>query len=80
MSDGERQKIMIARTLDQEPNAMILNEPTGYLDLPRRVACMTLLRALAHERGCAVLLSIHELDLVLCWADRIWLLPYRGAF
>lgn len=80
MSDGERQKIMIARALAQEPDAMILDEPTAYLDLPRRVECMTLLRDLAHDRGCAVLLSTHDLDLALRWADQIWLLPYRGAF
>jgi iron complex transport system ATP-binding protein len=80
MSDGERQKIMIARALAQEPDAMILDEPTAYLDLPRRVECMTLLRDLAHDQGCAVLLATHDLDLALRWADRIWLLPYRGAF
>lgn len=79
MSDGERQKILIARALAQEPDVMILDEPTAYLDLPRRVETMNLLRNLAHDSGCTVLVSTHELDLALRWADRIWLLPYGGA-
>lgn len=78
MSDGERQKIMIARALAQEPDLLVLDEPTAFLDLPRRVECMTLLRNLAHQTGCTILLSIHDLDLALRCADQIWLLPYNG--
>jgi len=78
MSDGERQKILIARALAQEPNLLILDEPTAYLDLPRRVECMALLRDLASRTGCAVLLSTHDLDLALRCADQMWLLPYTG--
>lgn len=78
LSDGERQKIMIARALAQEPLLMILDEPTAFLDLPRRVEMMRLLRQLAHETGRAVLLSTHDLDLALRSADRIWLLPAGG--
>jgi iron complex transport system ATP-binding protein len=78
LSDGERQKIMIARALAQEPALMLLDEPTAFLDLPRRAEMMQLLRRLAHETGRAILLSTHDLDLALHNADRIWLLPKGG--
>jgi iron complex transport system ATP-binding protein len=78
LSDGERQKLMIARALAQEPALMILDEPTAFLDLPRRVEMMQLLRRLAHETGRAILLSTHDLDLALRNADKIWLLPKGG--
>lgn len=75
LSDGEKQKVMIARALAQEPQVMILDEPTAFLDLPRRVELMHLLRRLAQDGGRAVLMSTHELDLALRCADRLWLLP-----
>jgi iron complex transport system ATP-binding protein len=75
LSDGERQKVMVARALAQEPRLMILDEITVFLDLQRRVEIMRLLRRLAHEEGCTILLSIHDLDLALRSADRIWLMP-----
>ncbi len=78
LSDGERQKVMIARALAQEPALMLLDEPTAFLDLPRRVEMMSLLRQLAHQTGKAILLSTHDLDLALRSADRIWLLPAGG--
>ncbi len=79
LSDGERQKIMIARALAQEPAIMLLDEPTAFLDLPRRAEMMSLLRSLARETNRAVLLSTHDLDLALRTADRIWLLPKGGS-
>jgi iron complex transport system ATP-binding protein len=78
LSDGERQKVMIARALAQEPRLMILDEPTAYLDLPRRVEVMRILRRLARTSGSAVLLSTHDLDLALRSADRIWLMRSGG--
>ena len=78
LSDGERQKMMIARALAQEPELLILDEPTAFLDLPRRVECMALLSDLARRTGRTILLSSHDLDLALRYASRIWLLGYGG--
>lgn len=78
LSDGERQKVMIARALAQEAEIMVLDEPTAFLDLPRRVEVMGLLFKLSRETGTAVLISTHDLDLALRMADRLWLISERG--
>ena len=78
LSDGERQKVMVARAFAQEPEIMILDEVTAFLDLPRRVEIMRLLRKMANESDKAILLSTHDMDLALRGADRIWLLPKDG--
>ena len=78
LSDGERQKVMIARALAQEPAVLLLDEPTAFLDLPRRVEIVQLLRRLAGDSDRSVLLSTHDLDLALRCADRLWLLPLDG--
>jgi iron complex transport system ATP-binding protein len=78
LSDGERQKVLIARALAQEPRLILLDEPTAFLDLPRRVEMMGMLRTLARETGRAILLSTHDLDLALRSADRLWLLGGDG--
>lgn len=74
LSDGERQKVMIARALAQDTPVILLDEPTAHLDLPNRVEIIRLLRKLAHETGKGIILSTHELDLALKAADRIWLM------
>ncbi len=79
LSDGERQRVMVARALAQEPSVMVLDEPTAFLDLPRRVEMMRLLRRLARDTNRALLLSTHDLDLALRTADTLWLLAPGGT-
>ncbi|MCY3700511.1 MAG: ABC transporter ATP-binding protein [Gemmatimonadetes bacterium] len=80
LSDGERQRVMIARALAQTPRLMVLDEITAFLDLPSRVEIMALLRSQAREKGQIVLLSSHDLDLSLQLADSVWLLDGEGGF
>ncbi len=74
LSDGERQRVMIAKALAQDTPIIILDEPTAHLDLPNRVEIMLLLHKLAHKTGKAILISTHELDLALQAAGKIWLM------
>ncbi|MDR1699480.1 MAG: ABC transporter ATP-binding protein [Prevotellaceae bacterium] len=74
LSDGERQKAMIARAVAQDAPVIILDEPTSHLDVPNRIEIMSLMRRLAKEMNKAVLLSTHEPDLALQNADRLWLM------
>ncbi|WP_017730539.1 ABC transporter ATP-binding protein [Nafulsella turpanensis] len=75
LSDGQRQKAMIARALAQDGQLMILDEPTAHLDLINRLQIMRQLRLLALRRQKAILVATHELELALQSADRLWLLP-----
>lgn len=78
LSDGERQKVMIARALAQNTSAILLDEPTAHLDLPNRVEIIRLLRNLAHDTRKGIMLSTHELDLALKAADTLWLISSEG--
>jgi iron complex transport system ATP-binding protein len=76
LSDGERQKVMIARALAQEPRLLILDEPTAFLDPTHRLQMLRLLLRLTRESGIAVLMSTHDLELTLKTADRCWLMRF----
>ena len=71
MSDGECQRIMIARALAQQTPIILLDEPTAFLDMPNRYELCTLLSRLAHDEGKLILFSTHELDIALTLADSI---------
>ena len=78
-SDGEKQRILIAKALAQQTPIILLDEPTAHLDLPHRILILRLLRTLAHEQGKTILISTHELDLALALSDRILLMtPKKG--
>lgn len=84
LSDGESQKVMLARALAQDTPVLMLDEPTAHLDLPSRIRLMRLLHRLAHQTNKGILLSTHELELALQVADEVWLLQnaetlHRGA-
>jgi iron complex transport system ATP-binding protein len=74
MSDGERQKAMIAKALVQDTPLIILDEPTAFLDLPSKIEIVQLLKKLAKTKHRGILLSTHDLDLALQLADKIWLI------
>lgn len=74
LSDGERQKVMIAKALAQECPIILLDEPTAFLDVESRIEIMNLLHRLAMYQGKAILLSTHDIDLALLLADKLWML------
>lgn len=77
MSDGQRQRALIARALCQEPALLLLDEPTSYLDIRSQIAMLELLRRLARERGLAVLASLHDIALALRASD--WIVSVRDG-
>lgn len=78
MSDGECQRIMIARALAQATPVILLDEPTSFLDLPNRYELCSLLADLAHSHGKCIVLSTHELDIALALSDDIALIDPPG--
>lgn len=79
LSDGERQRALIAKAFAQSTPIVMLDEPTAHLDLPNRVEIMLMLHRLAHETQKAILISTHELDLALQAADKIWLISKQNG-
>jgi len=73
LSDGERQRAMIARALAQDTDLLILDEPTAFLDLPNRFELIHLLKNLIRHKGKSVILSSHDLDISIREADKLWL-------
>jgi iron complex transport system ATP-binding protein len=78
LSDGEAQKVMLARAIAQDTPVIILDEPTAHLDLPSRIQLMRLLHQLAADTRKTILISTHELDLALQVADQLWLMTADG--
>lgn len=71
ISDGQKQRIMLARAICQETNVLVLDEPTSYLDMRYKLDILSSIRRLAHERDMAVIMSLHELDLAQKVSDTI---------
>ena len=74
ISDGERQKALIARGLAQGSDTLLLDEPSAFLDYPSRRQLMALLQQLAHQEGKTILLSTHDVELATQYADRLWII------
>jgi len=80
LSDGQRQRILLARAMCQEPDVMILDEPTAYLDIRHKIGLVDLLRRTARERGITVVMSMHETDLALKASDYIMCLKGERVY
>ncbi|MDR2549777.1 MAG: ABC transporter ATP-binding protein [Desulfobulbus sp.] len=78
LSDGERQKVLVARALAQEPRVLLLDEPTIHLDLKHRVEVMTILRDLCRNKGITVIASLHDVDVAAKVSDRVALIRDGG--
>ena len=77
LSDGERQKVMIAKALAQQTPVIYLDEPTAFLDYPSKVEVLQLLRRICSEAGKTVFLSTHDVELALQLADTVWLMTHE---
>ena len=71
ISDGQRQRVLLARAICQQPGVLLLDEPTSFLDVKGKIVLLTILQKLAHERGLAVIVSLHELDMAQKIADAV---------
>ena len=78
ISDGQRQRVMLARAICQEPEIIIMDEPTSYLDVKYKLEFLSLLQELRHKKGLTVIMSLHELEL----AERVsdWILCVKGEY
>ena len=71
ISDGQRQRIMLARAICQQPEIIMLDEPTSYLDIRHKIELLDILRKMAREKNVAVVMSLHEIDLAAKISDQI---------
>ena len=78
ISDGQRQRVLLARAICQEPEIMILDEPTSYLDIRHKLEFLDLLRSLVEERQIGVIMSMHELELAHMVADKVICISSEG--
>ncbi len=74
ISDGERQRVMLARTLAQDTEVIILDEPTAFIDLPNKYEIISILNQLAKNRNKTIIFSTHDLNIAIQQADKIWLM------
>ncbi|MCH8614134.1 ABC transporter ATP-binding protein [Arsenicicoccus dermatophilus] len=72
LSDGQRQRVMVARALAQEPKVLLLDEPTSFLDPPGRIHLLELLREICTARRLAVVVCTHDIETILAYADQVW--------
>ena len=79
LSDGERQKALVARALAQEPQILLLDEPTLHLDLKHRMEVMAILRGLCRSKGITVIASLHDVDIAAKVSDRVALIKEGGV-
>ena len=70
-SDGQRQRVLLARAICQEPEIIILDEPTSFLDIRHKLQLLSILRGMAKEKGITVIMSLHEIDLAQKISDRV---------
>ncbi|MEM2098603.1 MAG: ABC transporter ATP-binding protein [Candidatus Bathyarchaeia archaeon] len=80
LSGGEQQKVIIARALAQEPQILLLDEPTSSLDIKHQLEILCILRSLAQTRNCSVILSMHDLNLASRFSDRLLMLKRGSIF
>ncbi len=80
LSDGQLQKVMLARALAQDTRIILLDEPTTHLDLYHKVQILKLLQQIAHETGKMVLFTTHEIDLAIQLCDKILIMEENGCF
>lgn len=78
ISDGQFQKAMVARVLAQDTDIILMDEPTAHLDVVNRVEMFQLLRTIKQETGKSILISTHELDLSMQFADELWLMNFNA--
>ena len=71
VSDGQRQRVLLARALCQEPEIIVLDEPTSFLDIRHKIELLSILRQMAREQGLTVIMSLHEIDLAQKIADKV---------
>ncbi len=74
LSDGERQRTLIAKALAQDTPIIFLDEPTSFLDMRNKIEILVLLRSIAHNEGKTILLSTHDVDIALQTTDNVWLM------
>lgn len=80
LSDGERQKVMIAKSIAQNTPIIFLDEPTAFLDYPSKIELFSILKRLASEQKKTIIFSSHDIELLLRYTDRLWIMGEQLPF